>query len=139
MSNFARDLTGVADNMQRALGTLTAEQREQADPAIKSFIEGVELTERELAKVMEKHGIRKFDPKGQKFDPNLHQAMFEVPDPSVLSGASPCRLIAARLYDRRARAAAPPLVGVAKGGLKAAPAANENADVGAVRPVDTQA
>jgi molecular chaperone GrpE len=86
VASFARDLLGVADNMQRALGTLSADFRDQADPVIKSHIEGVELTERELLKVMEKHGIRKFDPQGQKFDPNLHQAMMQVPDPSVPDG-----------------------------------------------------
>jgi molecular chaperone GrpE len=139
VANFARDLIGVADNMQRALGTLSAEQREQADPAIKSHIEGVELTERELAKVMEKHGIRKFDPQGQKFDPNLHQAMFEVPDPSVPSGTvvqvvQPGYMIAERVLR-------PALVGVAKGGPKAAPAANANENAAPAQPdsVDTQA
>ncbi len=132
VANFARDLLGVADNMQRALGTLSADLRDQADPAIKSHIEGVELTERELIKVMENHGIRKFDPQGQKFDPNLHQAMFEVPDPSVPSGTvvqvmQPGYMIADRVLR-------PALVGIAKGGPKAAPAANENAT-----SVDTQA
>ena len=137
VANFARDLIGVADNMQRALGTLSAEQRELADPAIKSHIEGVELTERELAKVMEKHGIRKFDPQGQKFDPNLHQAMFEVPDASVPSGTvvqvmQPGYMIAERVLR-------PALVGVAKGGPKAAPAANENAAAAQSDSIDTQA
>ena len=137
VANFARDLLGVADNMQRALGTLSADFRDQADPVVKSHIEGVELTERELIKVMEKHGIRKFDPQGQKFDPNLHQAMFEVPDPSVPSGTvvqvvQPGYMIA----DRMLR---PALVGVAKGGPKAAPAANENAASAQPDSVDTQA
>jgi molecular chaperone GrpE len=136
VSNLARDLVGVADNMQRALGTLTADVRAAADPAIKSYIEGVELTERELIKVMEKHGIRKFDPQGQKFDPNLHQAMFEVPDPSVPTGTvvqvmQPGYMIAERVLR-------PALVGVAKGGPKAAPSANENA-AGQQDSVDTQA
>jgi molecular chaperone GrpE len=125
VASFARDLLGVADNMQRALATLSADFRDQADPVVKSHIEGVELTERELMKVMEKHGIKRFDPQGQKFDPNLHQAMFEVPDPSVPSGTvvqvmQPGYMIA----DRMLR---PALVGVSKGGPKAAPAANENA------------
>jgi molecular chaperone GrpE len=125
VANFARDLLGVADNMQRALDTLSADFRDQADPVIKSHIEGVELTERELVKVMEKHGIKRFDPQGQKFDPNLHQAMYEVPDPSVPSGMvvqvmQPGYMIAERVLR-------PALVGVSKGGPKAAPGANENA------------
>jgi molecular chaperone GrpE len=125
VANFARDLLGVADNMQRALDTLSADFRDQADPVVRSHIEGVELTERELMKVMEKHGIRRFDPQGQKFDPNLHQAMLEVPDPSVPSGTvvqvmQPGYMIADRVLR-------PALVGVSRGGPKAAPAANENA------------
>ena len=136
VANFARDLLAVADNMQRALDTLSADFRDQADPVIKSHIEGVELTERELVKVMEKHGIKRFDPQGQKFDPNLHQAMMQVPDPSVPDGTvvqvmQPGYMIADRVLR-------PALVGVSKGGPKAAPVANENA---AAQPssVDTQA
>jgi molecular chaperone GrpE len=125
VANFARDLLAVADNMQRALATLSADFRDQADPVVKSHIEGVELTERELMKVMEKHGIKRFDPLGQKFDPNLHQAMMQVPDPSVPDGTvvqvmQPGYMIADRVLR-------PALVGVSKGGPKAAPAANENA------------
>ena len=132
VANFARDLLAVADNMQRALDTLSADFRDQADPVVKSHIEGVELTERELMKVMEKHGIKRFDPQGQKFDPNLHQAMFEVPDPSVPSGTvvqvmQPGYMIAERMLR-------PALVGVSKGGPKAAPAANENAEGVAQEP-----
>jgi molecular chaperone GrpE len=124
IANFARDLLAVADNMQRALDTLSADFRDQADPVVKSHIEGVELTERELMKVMEKHGIRKFDPQGEKFDPNVHQAMLEVPDPSVPSGTVVQVMQAGYMIaDRVLR---PALVGVAKGGPKAAPA-NENA------------
>ena len=127
IANFARDLLGVADNMERALGTLSADFRDQADSVIKSHIEGVEITERELIKVMEKHGIRKFDPQGQKFDPNLHQAMMQVPDPSVPDGTvvqvmQPGYMIADRVLR-------PALVGVSKGGPKAGAegVANENA------------
>jgi molecular chaperone GrpE len=76
-------------------------------------------------KVMEKNGIKRFDPQGQKFDPNLHQAMMQVPDPSVPDGTvvqvmQPGYMIADRVLR-------PALVGVSKGGPKAAPAANENA------------
>jgi molecular chaperone GrpE len=136
VANFARDLLAVADNMQRALATLSADFRDQADPVIKSHIEGVELTERELMKVMEKNGIKRFDPLGQKFDPNLHQAMMQVPDPSVPDNTvvqvmQPGYMIADRVLR-------PALVGVSKGGPKAAPAANENASA-QPSSVDTQA
>ena len=136
VASFARDLLGVADNMQRALGTLSADFRDQADPVVKSHIEGVELTERELLKVMENHGIRKFDPQGQKFDPNLHQAMMQVPDPRVPDGTvvqvmQPGYMIGERVLR-------PALVGVSKGGPKAGPA-NENATSSQRDSVDTQA
>ena len=84
---FARDILAVADNMERALQALDAELREKADAGLKALLDGVELTERELLKALEKYGVRKFEPLGEKFDPNLHQAVFEVPDPSL---PAPC-------------------------------------------------
>ena len=86
ISAFARDIVAVADNMDRALGALDADLREKADAGTKALLDGVELTERELLKVLEKHGVKKFEPLGEKFDPNLHQAMFELPDPSRPAG-----------------------------------------------------
>jgi len=74
---FARDLLTVADTFHRALDSLPAAARE--DVNVKAFVEGIELTERELIQAFEKHGIRKIDPKGEKFDHNLHQAMLEIP------------------------------------------------------------
>jgi molecular chaperone GrpE len=86
IAGFARDVLAVADNMHRALAAIGPELREQADPQVKAFIEGVELTERELLKSLEKNGVKKFTPKGEKFDPNLHQAMYEVPNSDVPAG-----------------------------------------------------
>ena len=88
--------------MQRALATLSADFRDQADLVVKSHIEGVELTERELMKVMEKHGIKRFDPQGQKFDPNLHQAMAEQdsevhPPGTVMQAWTACWTLNGRL------------------------------------------
>jgi len=124
VASFARDLLAVADNMERALNTLSADFRDQADPVVKSHVEGVELTERELLKVMEKHGIKKFDPQGQKFDPNLHQAMMQVPDLTVPDGT--VVQVMAPGYMIGERVLRPALVGVAKGGPKVG-VANENA------------
>ena len=59
----------------------------EADAGMKALLDGVELTERELIKALEKNGVRQFEPQGEKFDPNLHQAMYEVPDPSVPAGS----------------------------------------------------
>jgi len=86
IASFARDVLAVADNMDRALQALDSELRDKADPGIKTLLDGVEITERELLKVLDKHGVKKFEPKGEKFDPNFHQAMFEIPDPSVPAG-----------------------------------------------------
>ncbi len=104
VTNFARDILAVADSMERALKALDDEIRDKADAGVKALLDGVELTERELIKVMEKHGVRRIEPQGQKFDPNLHQAMYEIPDakrPGRHRGADH----AARLHHRRARAA----------------------------------
>jgi molecular chaperone GrpE len=116
---FARDVLTVADSMDRALQALDAEIRGNADPGVKALLDGVELTERELLKVLEKHGVKKLDPAGQKFDPNLHQAMYEVPDPSVPAGMV-AQVVQAG-YTIGERVLRPALVGVSKGGPKVAP------------------
>jgi len=117
----------VADNMERARAALDAELREKADAGLKTLLDGVELTERELLKVLEKHGVKKFEPQGEKFDPNLHQAMFEIPDPSLPSGS--VAKVVQPGYMIGERVLRPALVGIAKGGPKAAtvPPANDNA------------
>jgi molecular chaperone GrpE len=121
ITGFARDILEIADNLQRALDAIPADVKETADPGIKAFIEGVELTERSLLNTLEKNGVKKFDPSGEKFDPNFQQAMYEVPDPSVPSGTV-VQVVQAgfMIGDRVLR---PALVGVSKGGAKAAPAA----------------
>src|SRR5438128_11885496 len=127
VTNFARDILAVADNMERALKALDDEIREKADAGVKALLDGVELTERELIKVMEKHGITRLEPQGQKFDPNLHQAMFELPDPSVPAGT--VVQIMQPGYTIGERVLRPALVGVSKGGPKASAAdapANDN-------------
>ena len=124
ITGFARDILDIADNLQRALDAIPAEAKESADPGIKAFIEGVELTERSLLNTLEKNGVKKFDPSGEKFDPNFQQAMYEVPDPSVPSGTV-VQVVQAG-FTIGERVLRPALVGVAKGGTKAAPAANSN-------------
>ena len=84
IAGFARDVLGVADNMQRAMQAIGDELR--AHEVVRPLVEGVELTERELLKVLEKNGVTKFSPLGEKFDPNLHQAMYEVPDSKAAAG-----------------------------------------------------
>ncbi|KRQ92652.1 molecular chaperone GrpE [Bradyrhizobium jicamae] len=122
ITGFARDILEIADNLQRALDAIPADVKETADPGIKAFIEGVELTERSLLNTLEKNGVKKFDPSGEKFDPNFQQAMYEVPDPSVPSGTVVQVVQAGFMIGERILR--PALVGVSKGGAKAAPAAD---------------
>jgi molecular chaperone GrpE len=124
ISSFARDILGVADNMHRAMAALDDELRAKADEALKALLDGVELTERELMNVLEKHGVKRIEPLGQKFDPNRHQAMYEIEDASVPAGTVIQVMQAGYLIgDRMLR---PALVAVAKGGGKPAPAASAN-------------
>lgn len=119
VTSFARDMLTVVDNLARALEHVPAEARASADPAIRSVIEGVELTARDLEAVLGRHGVRKLDPKGQKFDPNFHQAIFEAPDETVPSGTvSQVVQTGWTIGDRVLR---PAMVGISKGGPKAAP------------------
>jgi molecular chaperone GrpE len=78
ITGFARDLLAVADNLGRALDALP--EGADKDPAFGVFVEGVQLTGRELGNVLERHGVKEVRPHGEKFDHNLHQAMFEVED-----------------------------------------------------------
>ena len=104
ITGFARDILDIADNLQRALDAIPAEAKETADPGIKAFIEGVELTERSLLNTLEKNGVKKFDPSGEKFDPELPAGDVRSARSvrSVRDGGSGR---AGRLHDRRARAA----------------------------------
>jgi molecular chaperone GrpE len=120
IAGFARDMLAVADNLGRALEAVDPALREAADATLKGLLEGVELTSRELAKTLEKHGVRLLDPLNQKFDPNFHQAMFEVPDDSVPSGT--VKQVVQPGYAIGERVLRPALVGIAKGGPKTAPA-----------------
>ena len=124
-----RDILVVADNMRRALDAVTPEQR--ADPTVQGLLEGVELTERELNKALEKNGVARFDPQGERFDPNFQQAMYEVPDPSAAPGTV-VQVIQAgyKIGDRVLR---PALVAVAKAPPQPAPV-NDNAATPDSRP-----
>ena len=118
VTSFARDILAVGDNMSRAVQSLDEDAKEGADQTVKNLIEGVEMTERELVNVFEKHGIKRIEPNGEKFDPNFHQAMFESDNPDVPTGTviqvvQPGYVIGERVLR-------PAMVGVSKGGPKAA-------------------
>ena len=80
-TNFARDLVGAIDNLARAIeATGRSDAKESTfDEALQGLIKGIELSWTEIQAVIEKHGIKRIDPDGEKFDYNLHQAMFELP------------------------------------------------------------
>jgi molecular chaperone GrpE len=123
VAGLAKELLSVADNLRRALESLP--ESEVKDDRTRSLLEGVAATERELLNIFERHGIRRIDPKGERFDHNFHQAIFEVERPDQPSGTivevlQPGYLIHERLLR-------PAMVGVAKGGPQAA----EPADPGA--------
>jgi molecular chaperone GrpE len=111
-SNFARDLLSVADNFSRALAAVTPEQRAAADEMSSNLLAGIEVTERELTNVLERHGIRRIDAMGQKFDPHMHQAMFEVPTADHPAGT--VVQVMQNGYAIGTRCLRPALVGVAK-------------------------
>ena len=79
VTRFARDMVGIADNFARALAALPADKMQSADPAVRAVIEGVEATERQLLATLQTHGIKAIDTTDGRFDPNLHQAIAEVP------------------------------------------------------------
>lgn len=114
VSNFARDVLAVADNLRRALDSVPEDQTD--NEVIKTLVAGVELTENELKAAMERHGIREVNPEGEKFDHNLHQAMFEVPNTGQPDGTVvQVMQVGYTIHDRLLR---PAMVGVAKGGDK---------------------
>ena len=111
VTNFARDMLNVGDNLRRALDS----QPEEVSDDMKAFVEGVAMTERELLNTMEKYGIKKIEPEvGEKFDHKFHQAMFEVPTEDHPNG-SVMQVVAAG-YVIKDRLLRPAMVGVAKGG-----------------------
>ena len=114
---FARDVLDIADNLQRALDAVPAEAREAADAGLKALIEGVEITEKSLHKALEKNGVSRLVPHGEKFNPIFHQAMYEVPDASVPSGT--VVQVVQGGYTINERVLRPALVAVSKGGAKA--------------------
>lgn len=114
VAGFAKDLLSAADNLRRALDSLP--KREAKDERTRSLLAGVAATERELLGVFERHGIKRIDPLGERFDHNFHQAIFEAdradqPSGTIVEVLQPGYI----LHDRLLR---PAMVGVAKGGTK---------------------
>ncbi|GHC80651.1 nucleotide exchange factor GrpE [Limoniibacter endophyticus] len=138
VTNFARDMLTVSDNLRRAIDAVPHEER-NVEGGLKSLIEGVELTERSMLSALERHGVKLLSPEGEKFDPNFHQAMFEVPNPDVPNNT--VVQVVQPGYSIGARVLRPAMVGVAKGGPKEAPtpAQPEGTDGEEPGPINAQA
>lgn len=112
ITKFAGDMLSVADNMERAIASIPEEAR-KSDVAIRTLIAGVELTEKAMLQALEKHGVKKLVPLGERFDPNFHEALFEVTDPSVPAGN--VAKVVEPGYSIGSRALRPAKVGIAQG------------------------
>lgn len=111
---FAREMLAVSDNLHRALES-APEEADLSDNA-KTLVEGIQMTERELLNIFERKGITKIDPKGEMFDHNFHQAVFEIPDSGEPDGT--VLQVMQEGYVIKDRLLRPAMVGVAKGGTK---------------------
>jgi molecular chaperone GrpE len=114
IAGFARDMLSATDALSRALLVIPQETRDTAEGTLKSLIEGLELAEREMQRLLGKHGVKPIEAAGQKFDPNKHQAMFEVPNPNVPEGT--VVQVVQEGFAIGERVLRPAMVGVAKGG-----------------------
>jgi molecular chaperone GrpE len=110
VQKFVRDLLSVADNFERALMLVTDELK--LDDKFKDFVLGIELTAKELEKVFEQHKIKKIMPQNERFDHNLHQALFDVPNDEVDSGT--VLQVVQPGYTLNDRLVRPAMVGISK-------------------------
>jgi len=118
ISNFAREMIQVADNLSRALSSID-QTAAQENEAFKALLTGVEMTAREMQKAFERNHILQVDPLGERFDPQIHEAMFEFEDPSKPAGT--VGQVMEPGYTLHGQPLRPAKVGVTKGGPKAAP------------------
>ncbi len=114
VTKFAGDMVGFADNLRRAVESVPADAREI--DAVKALVEGLELTERDFLARLNRYGVRKLEPQGQKFDPNMHEALFEIPDPGV--PANTVLQVVEAGFAIGERCLRPAKVGVSRGGPK---------------------
>jgi molecular chaperone GrpE len=117
VTKFAQDIVGVVDNFERAAAAVPADAAER-DPALKSFLGGVELAEREFLAVLERHGVKRIDANGQPFNPHQHQAVMEREDANVPAGTVVQVFQAGFMIEERCLR--PAMVVVSTGGPRAA-------------------
>ncbi len=126
-ANFARDMLDVNDNLRRATDAVPEDEKAGGSAGLTALIEGIEMTERQMLIALEKNGVKKLDPKGEKFDPHFHQAMFEVPNPELPNNT--VFEVVQEGYIIGTRVLRPAMVGVAKGGPKTPKPAENGGDV----------
>ncbi|MGJ0424424.1 nucleotide exchange factor GrpE [Methylocystis sp.] len=114
VANFAREMLSFADNLRRAIESVPEEAR--AEPAVASLLEGVDVMERDFLARLARFGVRKIDAKGARFDPNQHEALFEIPDETQPAGT--VAQVVEQGYMIGERVLRPAKVGVARGGSK---------------------
>jgi molecular chaperone GrpE len=136
VTRLARDIVNVGDNFQRAIDAIPAGAAEQ-DAALKSFLEGVTMTERELLNVLDRHGIRRVQPLNEPFNPHLHQAVMEIPRSDIPSGTIVQVFQAGYMIEDRVLR--PAMVAVAKGGPKPSSSPDGGAGPGAPPPANENA
>jgi len=112
VANFARDMLIVGDNLRRAIEAVPKENRNSGDIALDALIDGVEVTERGLEQALVKFGVKRVETKGQKFDPAVHQAMFEMESPDLPPGTVAEEIQAGYVIGERVLR--PALVGIVK-------------------------
>jgi molecular chaperone GrpE len=126
VAKFAADMLVVNDNLQRALDAVPGDREKSGEEAFKALIEGVELTRREMERLLERNGVSRIAAEGERFDPNRHQAVFEIPKPDVPAGTVVQVMQEGfTLGDRVLRAA---MVGVSKDGPKAETASGQGVE-----------
>ncbi len=116
VTSFAREMLAFADNLRRAVESVPAETRETLDPAIAALVEGVEVTEKDFLSRLARFGVKKIDALGARFDPNQHEALFEIPDEGQPSGT--VAQVVEQGYTIGDRVLRPAKVGVTRGGPK---------------------
>lgn len=134
ISKFARDVVTVADNFERAIQAVPVGAAEQ-DAVLKGLLEGVSMTEREFLNALEKNGVRRITPKGEVFNPHMHQAMMEAHNPDVAPGT--ILEVYQPGYVIEDRVLRPAMVVVAKGGPKAAPGGEPGGGAGPETGLET--
>src|SRR5215813_10548452 len=133
ITRLAREIVNVGDNFQRAIDAVPPGAADQ-DNALKSFLEGVTMTERELLNVLERYGIRRVQPMNEIFNPHLHQAVMEIARSDVPTGTIVQVFQAGFMIEDRVLR--PAMVAVAKGGPKPAPAPEGSPDPTAAPPAN---